>query len=127
MKRYSIFFSVCMAMVLGHTQGFAQSGKPLFTNAIGVQAYTFRSSMPKATVAVLDTIKSLGITELEGEGPKDMPKAEFKKLCDERGIKIPSIGAGYDDIVKDPQSVIKLAKTLGASYVMVVLIVLARY
>jgi sugar phosphate isomerase/epimerase len=119
MKRYSIFFIVCMAVALGHTQGFAQSGKPLFTNAIGVQAYTFRSSMPKATAAVLDTIKSFGITELEGEGPKDMPKEEFKKLCDERGIKIPSIGAGYDDIVKDPQSVIKLAKTLGASYVMV--------
>ncbi|WPU92114.1 sugar phosphate isomerase/epimerase [Mucilaginibacter sabulilitoris] len=119
MKRYSVFFSVWIAAALGHSHGFAQSGKPLFTSAFGVQAYTFRSSMPTATAAVLDTIKAFGITELEGEGPKGMPKEEFKKLCDERGIKIPSIGAGYDDIVKDPESVVKMAKTLGASYVMV--------
>ncbi|WP_183561404.1 sugar phosphate isomerase/epimerase family protein [Mucilaginibacter sp. SP1R1] len=119
MKRYSVFFTVCMAMAIGGTSSFAQKGKPLFTNAIGVQAYTFRSSMPKATVAVLDTIKKLGITELEGEGPKGMATEEFRKLCDQRGIKIPSIGAGYDDIVKDPQAVIKQAKVLGASYVMV--------
>jgi len=116
MKKYTIILSACLALA---SSGFAQSGKPLFTNAIGVQAYTFRSSMPKATVAVLDTIKALGITELEGEGPKDMPKEQFKKLCDERGIKIPSVGAGYEDIVKDPLAVVKLAKTLGASYVMV--------
>ncbi|MBB6111916.1 Sugar phosphate isomerase/epimerase [Mucilaginibacter lappiensis] len=116
MKKYTIILSACLAL---GSSVFAQSGKPLFTNAIGVQAYTFRSSMPKATVAVLDTIKALGITELEGEGSKDMPKEQFKKLCDERGIKIPSVGAGYDDIVKDPQAVVKLAKTLGASYVMV--------
>ncbi|MDR6943117.1 sugar phosphate isomerase/epimerase family protein [Mucilaginibacter pocheonensis] len=119
MKRYLIFLSTGLSLFLGHSLAFAQTGKPLFTNAIGVQAYTFRSSMPKATVAVLDTIKALGITELEGEGPKDMDKGEFKKLCDERGIKIPSVGAGYDDIVKDPAAVVKLAKTLGASYVMV--------
>jgi sugar phosphate isomerase/epimerase len=116
MKKHTIILTTCLALA---SSAFAQSGKPLFTNAIGVQAYTFRSSMPKATVAVLDTIKALGITELEGEGPKDMSKEQFKKLCDERGIKIPSVGAGYDDIVKDPQAVVKLAKTLGASYVMV--------
>jgi hypothetical protein len=35
--------------------------------------------MPKATIAVLDTIKSMGITELEGQEPKGLPPEEFRK------------------------------------------------
>ena len=35
----------------------------------------------------LDSIKNMGFTELEGGGGR-MPPEEFKKLCDERGIKI---------------------------------------
>ncbi|MDB5148255.1 MAG: sugar phosphate isomerase/epimerase, partial [Mucilaginibacter sp.] len=118
MKKSIIPIVLLAAMALGQLKASAQ-GKPLFTAPIGVQAYTFRSSMPKATSAVLDTIKSLGITEIEGEGPKGMPPEEFKKMCDDRGISIPSTGAGYDAIVNDPGSVIKLAKILGAKYVMV--------
>ena len=119
MKKIAVVTSVCLAMGLLSTQTFAQGGKPVFVAPVGVQAYTFRSSMPKATIAVLDTIKSMGITEIEGEEPKGMPPEEFRKLCNERGITIPSIGAGYDDIVKSPGDVIKQAKILGADYVMV--------
>jgi sugar phosphate isomerase/epimerase len=61
----------------------------------------------------------MGITELEGQEPKGLPPEEFRKLCNERGISIPSIGAGYDDIVRSPGDVIKQAKILGAKYVMV--------
>lgn len=118
MKKSILFIALSATMALGQNKVSAQS-KPLFTGAIGVQAYTFRSSMPNATTAVLDTIKSLGITEIEGEGPKGMPLEEFRKMCDERGISIPSTGAGYDAIVNDPGSVIKQAKILGAKYVMV--------
>ncbi|AYL96432.1 sugar phosphate isomerase/epimerase family protein [Mucilaginibacter celer] len=118
MKKSTIFISLLAALALGQNAS-AQSGKPLFTGQIGVQAYTFRSSMPKATALVLDTIKSLGITEIEGEAPKGMAQDEFRKMCNDRGISIPSTGAGYDAIVKDPEGVIKQAKTLGAKYVMV--------
>ena len=104
----SIF--IAMASPLGRSQG-------LYTAPFGVQAYTFRKSFPLGVAATLDTIKGMGITEIEGGGGK-MPPEEFKKLCAERGISIPSSGASYDDLVKDPQDVANKTKALGATYLM---------
>lgn len=98
---------------------FAQSARPLYTSPLGIQAYTYRNSFPNGVAATLDTIQSLGITELEGGPPKGMTAEEFRKLTDERNIKIPSMGASYGAIVEDPEEVIRNAKTLGASYIMV--------
>jgi sugar phosphate isomerase/epimerase len=98
---------------------FAQSGKPLFTHPLGVQAYTYRNSFKHGVEATLDTIKALGITELEGGNPNGVTPEDFLKMLEARNIKVPSIGAGYEQIVKDPQEVVKKAKILGASYVMV--------
>lgn len=98
---------------------FAQRRKPLFTHAIGVQAYTYRNSFPNGVAAVLDTIKALGITEIEGSNPKNISPEEFKKMLDERHITVPSIGADYGQIAKDPEAVVKQAKFWGAKYVMV--------
>ncbi|MEJ7643638.1 MAG: sugar phosphate isomerase/epimerase [Chryseolinea sp.] len=97
----------------------AQTGsKPLYTFPFGVQAYTFRKSFPKGIAETLDTIKSMGITELEGVGGPMAPE-EFKKLCNDRGISIPSTGTSYDALVKDPLAAAKTAKALGASFLMV--------
>jgi len=100
-------------------KGFSQTGKPLFTNKIGVQIYTYRNSYANGITAVLDTIKSLGITEVEGPNPKGTSPEEFKKMLADRGITIPSIGVDYGLIVKYPDSVVKQAKFFGAKYVMV--------
>ena len=94
---------------------FAQ--KPLYTAPLGVQAYTFRKSFPIDVAKTLDTIKMMGFTEIEG-GPGRMSPQEFKKLCNERGISIPSTGAGYEQLVKNPDSVAYKAKLMGAKYVM---------
>ncbi|WP_019987080.1 sugar phosphate isomerase/epimerase family protein [Rudanella lutea] len=99
--------------------GWAQSGKPVYTFPLGVQTYTYRNMMPKDVVGTLDLIKSLGITEIEGGVPKGMSTEEFLKLLKERGIKVTSTGAGYEQIVKDPEAVARQAKALGAKYVMV--------
>jgi hypothetical protein len=40
----------------------------LFTAPIGLQTYTFRRSIGKDPAKVLDTIKMMGITEIEGGG-----------------------------------------------------------
>lgn len=98
---------------------FAQSGKPLYTKPIAAQAYTFRSSFPKGIEATLDSIQAFGITELEGGPQKGMSNEELKKQLDKRNIKMPSIGAGYDQLVANPQETIETAKTLGAHFVMV--------
>ena len=93
---------------------FAQ---PLYNAPLGVQAYTFRKSFPIDVGKTLDTIKMMGFTELEGGGGKVAPDV-FRKMCAERGISIPSTGAGYEELVKAPDSVAYKAKILGAKYVM---------
>lgn len=97
----------------------AQSRRPLYTFPLGVEAYTYRNWFPKDVVATLDTIKKLGFTEMEGGVPRGMTAEAFKKLLDERGIRLSATGASYEQIVKDPLEVVNRAKELGASYVMV--------
>ncbi len=96
----------------------AQKKKPLFTAPIGIAPFTFRKSFPNGVATTLDTIKMMGFTEIEGGGGR-MPPEEYKKLCDERGLSIPSFGAGYDQVVNQPDSIIWRAKIFGAKYVMV--------
>lgn len=97
---------------------FAQKGKMgLYQAPFGVQAYTYRNYFPKDFVATLDTIAKLGITELEGGGGRIDP-ADYRRLCNERGISIPSTGTGYEDLVADPQKVAETAKIYGAEFVM---------
>ena len=91
--------------------------KSLYTFPFGVQTYTFRRSIGDDPAKVLDTIKMLGFTEVEGGGGRIAP-GDFKKLCDERGISIPSTGADYGQLVSAPDSVVMRAKALGAKYVM---------
>ncbi|HTD39291.1 MAG TPA: sugar phosphate isomerase/epimerase [Mucilaginibacter sp.] len=117
MKRYSLL--IYILSVLGVTRVSAQTGKPLFTAPVGVQAYTYRNSFPNSVATTLDSVKALGITEMEGLNPKNSMPEEFKKLLDERGISMPSLGADYIMISKDPESFVKLAKFFGATYIMV--------
>jgi sugar phosphate isomerase/epimerase len=91
--------------------------KPLYTAPLGIQTYTFRRSIGTDPAKVLDTIKMMGFTEIEGGGGRMAPE-EFKKLCDERGITIPSTGASYEQLVRAPDSVAMRAKALGSKYVM---------
>ncbi len=96
---------------------FSQSGQPLYTAPLGVQAYTFRKSFPLDVSATLDTIKFMGFTEIEGGGGSMKP-SELKKLCEARGISIPSIGVGYEFLNKYPDSVASMAKQMGAGFAM---------
>ena len=114
MKKSVLVYTLLILLL--HDQVTAQR-KPLYTAPLGVQSYTFRKSFPNSVAATLDTIKMMGFTELEGSGGK-MPPEEFKKLCDERGISIPSTGANYDQLIKQPDSVVYRAKALGSKYVM---------
>jgi sugar phosphate isomerase/epimerase len=118
MRRYFVFALALIVLIVDGGTVIAQKGKPLYTFPFGVQAYTFRRSFPNGVAATLDTIKGMGITEIEGGGGR-MPPEEFKKLCNERGISIPSTGTSYENLVKDPQAAANNAKALGASYLMV--------
>jgi sugar phosphate isomerase/epimerase len=89
----------------------------LYTFPFGVQAYTFRKNFLIDAAKTLDTIRMMGFSEIEGGGGT-VPPAEFKKLCDERSIAIPSTGASYEELIRSPDSVGDRAKILGSSYVM---------
>ena len=117
MRKY-ITRTLLAVLILNAGTAVAQANKkPLYTAAFGVQAYTFRRSFPIDVAKTLDTIKMMGFTEIEGSGG-NVSLEEFKKLCNERGISIPSTGAGYDQLVNKTDSVVYRAKTLGAKYVM---------
>lgn len=115
-KPSAVLFAILFIFMAGGP-ALAQKNKSLYTAALGVEAYTFRKSFPKDAAKTLDTIKMMGFTELEG-GSNQVPTVEFKKMCDERGIRIVSFGVGYDELVKSPDSVAQKAKELGADYVM---------
>lgn len=115
MKKAILLTGLLIAFLSPHEIISAQ--KPLYTAPLGIQTYTFRRSIGNDPAKVLDTIKMMGFTEIEG-GYDRMSPQEFKKLCEERGISIPSIGVGYELLVRAPDSVAMRAKALGAKYVM---------
>ena len=120
MRKATLLLAALVVLCAGIPDVLAQKkSKPLYTFPLGVQAYTYRAHFPKDVEGTLDRIQSLGITEIEGGAPKGYTPEQFKKMCADRGISIPSTGAGYEELVKSPEEVAKRAKILGAQYVMV--------
>ena len=124
MKQHSISLFVIAAIVVlavacknKEANQEENQAERLYTAPLGIQAYTYRHSFPVDVAATLDTIQEMGFTELEGGGG-DMPPEEFRRMCEDRGISIPATGAGYEQLVEDPQGVASRAKALGAKYVM---------
>ena len=109
----SLFFFACVILLAS-----VVTAQKFYTYPIGVQTYTFRNHFPNGVEKTLDEIKSLGFTEIECNIPKGITDIEFKKLCDAKGLSIPSTGADFDELVKDPMVVVARAKTLGAKFVM---------
>ncbi|MET3128672.1 sugar phosphate isomerase/epimerase [Arcicella rosea] len=118
MKKQSYTIALTLLFLLSIGDTFAQKAKPLFNFPFGVQAYTFRNHFPVSVENTLDKIKAMGITEIESSGAKGMSNADYKKLCNDRGISIPSAGCSYEQLEKNPQEVVDNAKALGAKYVM---------
>jgi len=107
-----LFFMACST-----PSKVAKMGEPIFTAPLGVQAYSFRNYFPKDAVGTLDRIQAMGITEIEGDSGQIDP-ADYKKLCADRGISIPSTGAQFNELEEDPMAIVRKAKALGAKYVM---------
>ena len=111
MKKYQL-------LALGLFIIISATAQNLYTYPIGVQTYTFRNHFPKGVEKTLDLIKEMGFTEIESSGADGVTTAEFRKLCDARGINIPSTGADFGELTKDPQKIVERAKILGSKFVM---------
>lgn len=104
----SAFSDVC-------SQSFGKTLK----NTPGMVSYTYRKSFQKDIPATLDTIKALGITNMEFSNLFGKTAREIRSWLDERGMKCTSFGVNYPDLMSKTAEVAENAKTLGASYVRV--------
>jgi len=118
MKTQITLLALAISGLLGLTEVSAQKRTGLYSFPVGIQSYTYRNSFPRGIEATLDTIQRLGITEMEGGVPKGLTAEQFLKMLADRNIKLVGTGAGYDQLVKAPEEVVKNAKALGAQYVM---------
>lgn len=65
MKSVHYLSSMVIALFLYTGTVSCQSGEPLFPEMPGLVSYTHRTSFEKDVAATLDTIKTLGITDME--------------------------------------------------------------
>ena len=113
-----IFAAVSILQSCSSSSQLGKKGEPLFVAPIAVQTYSFRNYFPKDVLGTLDRIQEMGITEIEGGPSGRIPPEEYRKLCADRGISIPSTGANFDELDKDPMAVVDKAQKLGSKFVM---------
>ncbi|HEV7350370.1 sugar phosphate isomerase/epimerase family protein [Telluribacter sp.] len=106
------------------SSAFAQKGKALFPDKagdpkLGMVSYTYRHSFQKDVAATLDTIKALGITNMEFSNLFGRTAKDIRAMLDERGMRCTSFGVGYPDLENKIDQVAANAKTLGAEFVRV--------
>ena len=95
-----------------------RNGK-LLKDIPGMVSFTFRNSFAKNVAATLDSIKAMGVTNIEFSNLFGKTAAEIKQLLDARGMKCTSFGTGYPELVNKTKEVAENAKALGAKYVRV--------
>lgn len=119
MKKTFILLFLAFAWMITPTETKAQkAGEPMFKVPLGIASYTFRNQWKNGVPQTLDIIQQMGFVEFEGGAPQGVSPEQFRKMCEERGISIPSTGTGFEQLESDPQTVADRAKALGAKYVM---------
>jgi sugar phosphate isomerase/epimerase len=90
----------------------------LVAQEIGLQLYSLRNEFKTDVPGTLAKIKEWKITKIEGGGTYGLSVDEYKKLLRQNNLEMVSVGAGFDELAKNPQAVVDNAKTFGAKYVM---------
>jgi sugar phosphate isomerase/epimerase len=91
--------------------------EPLFPQVPGVVSYTHREQFKQDVPGTLDSIKALGIRDMEFSNLFGKKAGELRALLDARGMVCSSFGVSYDDLLNKTDEVAKNAATLGAKYV----------
>ena len=94
-----------------------KNDKFLFDQTLGIVSYTYRKQFEIDIPSTLDTIKKLGITDIEISNLFGTTAENFRKMLDEKGIKCSSFGVSYPDLFNKTDEVGRNAKKLGAEYV----------
>ena len=88
-----------------------------FKGPLGVQLYTFRVLARRDPVAMLDTVRKLGFTMVEGGSTYGMSMERYLDVLKERGLRTTSMLAGYERFRDSSDAIIAQARALGAKYV----------
>lgn len=97
-----------------------ESGSDTASHApeIGLQLYSLRHEFEKDVPGTLVKIKEMGFREVEGGGTYGYSMEEFKAMLEQNDLRVVSVGAGYEDLSTNPQSVVDNAKAFGARFAM---------
>ena len=82
-----------------------------------LQLYTVRDHLEKDPAATLARVKEMGYHYVEIGGTYGLTQAAFKGLLGKAALKPISAHTGYDDVTKNVESVIDMAKEYGIKYV----------
>lgn len=102
--------AACMGLFLAFNTVVAQE--------VGLQLYSLRNQFKTDVPGTLAKIKEWKITKIEGGGTYGLPMDEYKKLLAQNNLKMVSVGADFNKLTTDLQSIIDEAKTFGAKFVM---------
>ena len=112
------FVSVLFFLLIGIEMSNAKD-KLLFPETPGMVSYTYRASFQKNVAATLDTLKSLGIKDMEFSNLFGLKASEIRRMLDDHEIFCSSFGVSYKDLIDKTREVGQNAKILGAKYVRV--------
>ncbi|RXD05696.1 sugar phosphate isomerase/epimerase [Sphingomonas sp. UV9] len=98
---------------------FIPSASAAQLKAIGLQLYTIREIFAKDPVGTLGKVAKIGYREVEfgGGGYDGMDHAMLRRTMDKLGLTAPSVHIGYDALLKQFDQSVTMAKTLGATTV----------
>jgi sugar phosphate isomerase/epimerase len=87
-----------------------------FKGPLGVQLYTFRVLARQDPVAMLDTVRKLGFTMVEGGSTYGMPMERYLEVLRARGLRTTSMLASYERFRDSSDAIVAHAKAVGAKY-----------
>ncbi len=111
--------SFLILLLIGVETLYAQKNKPIFPQTPGMVSFTYRNSFTIEVSATLDTLKNLGIKDMEFSNLFGMKAADIRKMLDDRGMFCSSFGVSYPDLTTKTREVGENVKILGAKYVRV--------
>lgn len=88
-----------------------------FHAPIGIQLWSFRELAKTDPVAMMRTVRQMGITHVETAGLYGMTAGRFAEELTRAGLHATSMHVGYDDLKSHPETVIANAKALGVKWV----------
>ena len=79
----------------------------------GIQLYSVKDFMAKDVKSTLAEIGAMGYTVVETAGFFDYSAEDFKKMCDDAGVKVNSTHTGFAALDEDYDGIVAYLKTLG--------------